>query len=147
MFVITNFFSCSESVNGIRPTGITSSGCKKDLPNRSGENPMEYLTYEVRNNTLKITLYNYSVPCDLTKMGAEIFTEDNQIVLTPKELDGGAANCYCFMDFTFPINDLIAGDTYHCVVKGKYVPPYSFSFTLKDGVEGTINQAINHSDI
>lgn len=138
LFVTTAFISCDDSGKDVRTQGITSSGCKRHLT-RSEVEESEYLTYEVKDGTLIISLFNYPVPCDMTKMGAQITNENNQIVLIPEELDGGLANCNCPTDFTFPIQDLVHGTVYQCIVKCKRsMRDYSFSFTFKEGEKGEI---------
>lgn len=136
LLLVANFISCSDNED-VRTQSITSSGCKSHL-NRSVTGRSEYLTYEVKSGVLIISLHNYLMHCDLTQMGAEISNENNKIVLTPKPLDGGAVNCVCPMDFTFPVAGLVSGDTYQCVVDVNYLF-YSFEFICKEGEKGTIN--------
>lgn len=141
LLVTACFISCSDHVNDPRLDDITSSGCKS----RANSSPLgeeESLHYEVKNGVLIITLYNYDVPCDLTQMGADLSIEKNKITLTPKELDGGHVNCYCPMDFTFPVAGLVSETTYQCVIKQKILS-VSFEFTFKEGVKGSIDPTEN----
>lgn len=145
LFLISLFFSCNDNANSLSNRGVTSSGCKTKTRIGSGHET-EYLIYEVKDHILLVTIFNYDVPCDLTKMGMDLSNENNKIVLTPKELDGGSANCYCPMDFTFPIEGLASGEVYHVSVNREHLHLYSFELTFKEGAKGRVDLANEDAD-
>ena len=88
----------------------------------------EHYLLENNNGCIRVTHYNWTVPCDMTGVYINISREGNTITVS-EYTDGGYVNCLCSIDNQFDIHGLTSG-TYTIVFPDVYPDGYQEEFTL-----------------
>ena len=142
--ILGSFAACDDEDSPKR-SEVMSAQCQDE--SLRGFEEGDSLTYTVEGNTIGIAIRNLQRPCDLTKFQYLLEQkEGNRIVLTIEELDGGAVNCICPMNFDYSVGNLTSGETYYYEVRVKAYStqteftPYTFSFICTEKATGTVYQ-------